>query len=59
MSEREQATPGYSYAIPQKIMTPDRVEIRLGPWSSSMACQAQPRSRRWKPGELELVTSST
>lgn len=26
----EDATPGYNYKIPEKILTPDRVETRLG-----------------------------
>ncbi|MGL1932769.1 MAG: DUF1254 domain-containing protein [Desulfotalea sp.] len=29
-SHAEQATPGYNIKIPQKIMTPDRVETRIG-----------------------------
>ncbi len=44
----EKATPGYNNKITSKIMTPDKVETRIGtldPWFD----------KTWQPGDFELV----
>ena len=52
----QEKTPGFNQKIPEEIMSPDKVETRIGTLNLVYGPLEPWIDKTWRPGEFELVS---